>query len=309
MIQTQLTLLRRELWEHRSIFITPLVVGLVVALMALTGQVAVSAFDQAVDVAILGASNLGERERAVAITVLMTAISTPFVIAMSILAVFYLLDALYAERKDRSILFWRSMPVTDAETVVSKLLTAILVIPLVTFAAIVATSLLVLAVSGIWISMRGGDGGQLIWAAAPLFDNFLVSLIFVVALPLWLSPFAGWFLLVSAWTKRSPFLVGFLPLIVAPMIERILVGTSYLNDVIFVRSGKLPLFSGSGFDASQYMFSDSDRPMIAEDAATSLLSYVDPGRFLSSPGLWLGLLACALLTGAAIYIRRYRDDS
>ncbi|HZW59287.1 MAG TPA: ABC-2 transporter permease [Woeseiaceae bacterium] len=300
-------LLRREIWEHRSIYVVPAVIGLVVTLMSLTGQVVVSAFDQAVDLAVFGASNLGARERSAAITVLMTAISTPFILAMSVLSVFYLLDCLYAERKDRSILFWRSLPVTDAETVLSKLATALIVIPLVTFLLIVATTLLVLTISGIWLSLRGGSAAQLIWSAAPLAENWLAALVFLLALPLWLSPFAGWFLLVSSWTRRSPLLVAFLPLVVAPMLERILLGTSWLRDAIFVRSGSMPLFRG--VDAAEYLFHDGDQLKLGESSATTLLPLVDLGKFFSSPALWAGFAICALLTAGAIYMRRYRDES
>lgn len=306
-MNTQLALLRRELWEHRSIYVVPLVIALVVSLMSVTGQVVVSAFDHAIDLAILGASNLGERERALSITALMTAISTPFVLTMWVLSVFYLLDSLYAERKDKSILFWRSLPVTDTETVLSKLATALIVIPLVTFVVIMATDLLVLAISGIWVSMRGGSASHLIWSAAPLLENWLATLVFVLALPLWLSPFAGWFLLVSAWTRRSPMLMAVLPLVVAPMLERILIGTSFVRDAIFVRSGQMPLFRG--FDTSDYLFREDDQLMLAEGSPVTLLPLMDIGKFVTSPGLWLGLAVCALLSAGAVYVRRYRDDA
>src|SRR5690606_3229110 len=134
MIGNQIALIRRELWEHRAIYVPPIVIAGIIAIMTITGQAVVSAFDHAVDFAILGATNLGPAERAAAITVLMTGVSSLLIMAMWVLTVFYSLDALYAERKDRSILFWRSLPCTDAETVLSKLLTAIVVIPLVTFA-------------------------------------------------------------------------------------------------------------------------------------------------------------------------------
>ena len=126
MIQSQIALIRRELWEHRAIYVMPLVIALLVSLMSITGQVAVSGFDHAVDIGILGATNLGENERSAALTVLMISLSSTFVFAMWILTTFYALDALYAERKDRSILFWRAIPVTDFETVLSKLLTALI---------------------------------------------------------------------------------------------------------------------------------------------------------------------------------------
>ncbi len=307
MIGVQWALVQREFWEHRSIFVTPVVIGIIVILMSITGQVAVSAFDEAVDLAILGASNVGERERAAAISAIAMAVSTLFLMAMGVLTFFYLLDTLYTERKDKSILFWRSLPVTDAETVISKLLTAVVAIPLITFAVVAVTHLLVLGISGIWLGGRGGDAMHLIWSAAPLGANWLATLILFLAVPLWFLPLAGWFLFVSAWTKRSPFLVATLPLILLPMLERILIGSTLFRDAIFVRSAKVPLFSADAGDS--FAFGGAEHLHLAEDADVTLLAYIDLSRFLSDPGLWLGIVVGGLLVAAAVYVRRYRDDS
>jgi ABC-2 type transport system permease protein len=306
-IATQFALLRRELWEHPAIYVTPLVIALIIAMLSITGQVAVSAFDQVVDMAILGATNLGEAQRAAAITVLMVSVSMLFVFAMWILTIFYSLDSLYAERKDKSILFWRSIPVTDAETVISKLVTAVVVIPLFTFAVVVITHIAVLIISSIWVSIRGADAGYLIWQAAPLVRNWTATLIFLMALPLWLSPFIGWFLLVSAYTKRSPLLTAFLPIILLPMLEKILVGTQMFSNAIFVRSGKMPLLQGMD---TVGLWKDEGKAIEAlGQSGIDLLSLVDLGGFVSSPGLWVGLAVCGLFTTAAIYVRRFRDES
>ena len=307
MISTQVALLKREIWEHRSIYVTPLVIALIVSMMSITGHVAVSAFDQAVDIAILGASNLGETQRASAITVLMVSISVLFILAMWVLTIFYTLDSLYAERKDKSILFWRSVPITDAETVVSKLVTAMVVIPLVTFVIIAATHILVLTVTSIWVSFRGANAGYLIWQSAPLVDNWIATLMFLLAIPLWLAPFIGWFLLVSAYTKRSPLLVAFLPIILLPMLERTLVGTRFFTDAIFVRSGKMPFFHG--IETMGLWSEDQEALHDAVRSGISFLSMVDLGGFLAGPGLWLGLVVCGLFVTAATYVRRYRDES
>jgi ABC-2 type transport system permease protein len=307
MISTQVALLKREIWEHRAIYVTPLVIALIISMMSITGHVAVSAFDKAVDIAILGASNLGEAQRASAVAVLMVSISVLFILAMWVLTIFYTLDSLYAERKDKSILFWRSVPITDAETVVSKLVTAMVVIPLVTFAVIVATHVFVLAITSIWVSLRGANAGYLIWKAAPLLDNWTATLMFLLAIPLWLAPFIGWFLLVSAYTKRSPLLVAFLPIILLPMLERTLVGTRFFADAIFVRSGQMPFFHG--IDTMGLWSEDKEALHELVGSGISFLSMIDLGGFLASPGLGLGVVVCGLFVTAATYVRRYRDES
>jgi ABC-2 type transport system permease protein len=305
MIHSQFALIQREFWEHRAIYVTPIVIGLVISLMAVTGQVSISG-NEHVDVALIGLSNLGEQARATAITAMMLAIFVLFVLAMSVLTVFYSLDSLFAERKDRSILFWRSIPVTDSETVLSKLITALFVIPLVTFAAIVLTHLVVGIIMSIWVGIRGANAWHLIWQAAPLFDNWAATFAILLGSALWLSPFVGWFLLVSAYTKRSPFLVAFLPIVVLPMLEKSLIGSEMFKDAIFVRTAQNPLFKD--MDTLEQMFNDDDLYSLAE-SGVSVVSILDFGRFFSSPGLWVGLVVCGIFTTAAIYVRRYRDDS
>jgi len=219
MIQAQFALLRREIWEHRAILVVPLVVALLIVLTSLTGQVTIGELEH-VDLAIIGATNMPENARSAALSGIMIALSSTFIFAMWILTIFYTLDSLYAERKDRSILFWRSIPCTDFETVLSKLLTAILVIPLATFAVIIVTHLLVLLNISIWIDLRGGSAWHVIWSAVPFADNWTATLVILLALPLWLSPFIGWSLFVSAFTKRSPLLTAALPIFIRGSVLR-----------------------------------------------------------------------------------------
>ena len=128
---------------------------LLVSLISLTGQVSVGNLEH-VELGVIASSNMPENARSAALTGIMIGLSSTFVIAMWVLTIFYTLDSLYAERKDRSILFWRSTPATDSETVISKLLTAIVVIPLTTFALIAITHIVVLTTTSFWLAARGG---------------------------------------------------------------------------------------------------------------------------------------------------------
>lgn len=303
MIADQFALIKRELWEHRSLYLTPAVIALLMSLGTITGQATFSAFDQAVDLALLGGGNLGDNERAAAITVIMSGVTVFFIIGMWFLTIFYALDALYAERKDRSILFWRSIPCTDFETVLSKVLTALFVIPLITFGFVVVTHIVVLVISSIWISLQGADAGHMIWSAAPLLENWLATLLILIAVPLWSSPFVGWFLFISAYTKRGPFMMAVLPLLILPMLEKIFIGSTMVAEAFYVRAWQMPLFKG--VDPTDFF--DQDSNSIPE--AVSLLDAIDFGGFITSGGLWTGLIVCGLFTTAAIYVRRYRDDS
>lgn len=304
MIQTQIALLQRELWEHRSLYFTPLVIAVFLILIAVTGQVSVNG--EHLDLGIVGLSNAPENARSAALAGLMFMFFGMFYAAMGILTIFYCLDCLYAERKDRSILFWRSTPTTDFETVLSKLLVALLVIPLVTFAVVVATHIVVFIITSIWLSLQGANAWHLIWTSTPFFDTWIAILFFMLATPLWFSPFIGWFLFVSAFAKRSSFLTAFFPIAMLPLVEKILFGSTLLFEAIISRLREVPVFKG--LDSLELMFEGDDWSDLA-DVDVSVLSLLDLGGFFSNTALWTGLIVCALFTTAAIYVRRYRDDS
>ncbi len=304
MIGHQLALIKREMWEHRSIWMTPAVIAIVIALLTLTGQVSITAYGEAVDLAIIGATNVDDVHRRIALMALFGIVMLIFTIGAGIVMIFYSLDTLYAERKDKSILFWRSLPVTDAETVISKLIIAAVVIPLAFLAGAIVTEIAVMILSSIWVMTQGGDAGHLIWGSAPLMDTWLASLFLAIAIPLWLSPFIGWFLFVSAYTNRSPMLMAFLPVIVVPLLEKMLLGSHLFYDAIVVRTSRPPIANTDNWE----FFEDFERMQITEDSV-SMLGSLDIAGFVTSPSMWAGLLVCGLFTTAAIYVRRYRDES
>ena len=119
-----------------------------------------------------------------------------------------------------------------------------------------------------------------------------------------MSPFIGWFLFVSAFTKRMPLLMAFMPLILIPLIELIILRSSVFAEAVFGRGGMMPLFRGMDMEA----FFDEDRMQVNEELIR-LLAHLDIAQFLTSPSLWAGVVVCGLLTTAAIYVRRYRDES
>ena len=305
MISHYMALMKRELWEHRSIWVTPAAIASIVTLGTVTALAFAGNFAKELDVAIFGAQNLaGDTERRAVLTGLFFGSSWLFLLGLGVLTVFYTLDSLYAERKDKSILFWRSLPVTDAETVIAKLLTALLLIPAVAVIAIIATHLVNLLITSAWVSMRGGDAGVLIWGSVPLFDNWLALTISIFGMAIWMSPFLGWFLFVSAFTKRSPLLMAFLPLILIPMIEGTFSRTAHFAEAVWGRGAQIPLFVEMDFER---LFDDG-HPQITKEMV-SLLAHIDLGRFFTSVDTWIGIIVCGLLTTAAIYVRRYRDES
>ncbi len=305
MINHLIALVRREIWEHRSIWITPIAIAAIVTLGTLAALMIAGEYSQELNLALFSAQNVaGDTEKRAVLSALFFGSSGLFFLALGVLTIFYSLDSLYAERKDKSILFWRSLPVTDAETVISKLATALIVIPAATIVAIIATHLLTLIITSIWVSMKGGDASILIWGSVSLFDDWLSVIVLTYAAALWMSPFVGWFLLVSAYTKRSPFMMGFLPLVLIPMLEGIFVHTNIFARVVWGRLASIPIHDIGDFEE---MYESGDFEL--SEQVVSVLAHVDLVRFFSSPAMWAGVVVCGLLCFGAIYVRRFRDES
>ena len=305
MMGVQLALIRRELLEHRSLYVVPAVLALLIVLVDVTGQATLNVYGKHIDAALLGATHVGVHERAALISAMLAMLSWLFVSTMWLLVIFYTLDSLFAERKDKSILFWRSLPVTDSETVISKLLTATIVIPLITLAFIAATHILVLIATSIWVGSKGANAWHLIWEAAPLLDNWGATLIVILAVIAWLSPYVGWFLLVSSYTKRSPMLVAMLPIIVLPLFEKLLFSSETLMNQVWLRVPQIPIYQSINVDG----IFDEEMFKIVGDEGISLIALLDVGKFMTSPSMRGGIFVCGLFTTAAIFVRRYRGES
>ncbi|MGZ4982720.1 MAG: ABC transporter permease [Chthoniobacterales bacterium] len=278
---------RRELWENRSIYIAPLIVA-------------------AVQVIAFGFSTIGLADRRRAVLLLDPArqragIEQPYDIAAMmmiftafIVGVFYCLDALHGERRDRSILFWKSLPVSDLTTVLSKVSIPLVVLPLLAFAITVCVQLVMMLETSVVLVFHGMSPATT-WTVIPWFQNWLVLLYGLVALSLWHAPIYGWLLLISGWVRRATFLWAVLPFIAVSIFERITFGTAHFST--FLRNRLM------SWAAEAFAF----HPHGTEGAAAiDTLTQLTPARFLSTPGLWLGLVFAAACLLAAVRLRRYR---
>ena len=209
-----------------------------------------------------------------------------------LVALFYCLDALYGERRDRSILFWKSLPVSDLTTVLSKAAIPLVVLPLFTSALVLATQLVMLLLHSVALRASGA-GAALLWSDLPLFQMSLIQPYGLIVHALWHAPFYGWLLLVSAWARRAPFLWAVLPPLAIGGVEKIAFGTSHFGALL--RHRVMGAFS-------EAFTVDAQRTGLVTS-----LTQLDPGRFLISPGLWGGLLFAAAFLAAAVRLRRYRE--
>ena len=210
------------------------------------------------------------------------------------MSVFYCLDALHGERRDRSILFWKSLPISDRTTVLSKAIVPVAILPLLTFAIVIATQFIMLLVSTVVLLPSGLSGTT--WKLLPWFQLSVILLYGLVTMALWHAPLYGWLLLVSGWARRATFLWAVLPWLAICAVEKIAFNTSYFSAMLSRR------VTGSFEDA----FVVVTYPKGAHVPIVDRLTQLDPLKFLSTPGLWIGLVFAAVFIIAAIRMRRYR---
>jgi ABC-2 type transport system permease protein len=313
-------LLRREFWEHKSLWIAPLIwVGLIVVfftwgLIQATGNDHVQAImsAQSVDEMGLKGNDREQMQRALQIpddrkeSVFAFSFLAIFGLVstfMCIVVFFYLIDCLYTERKDRSILFWKSMPISDSNVVLSKAAVALVVVPVgvVLLTAITQLLLYVIVISRLHGSLVGDAFPD--WSVLGWLRSQGIALGVMLGGVLWYAPIAGYLLLLSAWAKNKVFLWAVLPPIALPILERVFLSGDHIARFIGRRfSGFIDemRLDSNAFEAK----SGTDLPRVSDVYDAFHLSNV-----FTSMEMWLGVAAGAAMVFAAIRIRRYRDES
>jgi len=279
--------IRREIWENRSIYVAPVIAGGLGMLAFVLNLIFLPHTLRA-----LPGMDPGHEQMMIAMPyghLVWLLLPTAFIVG-----VFYSLDALHGERRDRSILFWKSLPVSDLTTVLSKASIPLVILPLLVFAIAVALHLVMLLLSIALLLMRGGSAT--LWAHLPLFQMELVLLYGLLVIALWHAPLYAWLLLVSAWARRATFLWAVLPLLAIAVFERIAFHTLHFANLLQDRL--------IGFAADAFSFTTPDgSPVDLHFIPVSLLT---PGKFLSTPGLWIGLIFAAAFLAATVRLRRYQ---
>lgn len=278
---------RRELWENRSIYFAPLIAGSVIIFGSL-----ITAYRL---------PRLRMNALALEPTRMRAAIEAPYDIAAMmimftafIVAIFYCLDALHGERRDRSILFWKSLPVSDLTAVLSKAFVPLVILPLFTFAVVIATQFMMLLISTVVLLPSGLAGST--WKLLPWFQLSTILFYGIVTMALWHAPVYAWLLLVSGWARRATFLWAVLPWLAIAAVEKIAFNTGYFAQMLGRRVG------GSFEEA----FVVTRYPKGSHYPVVDRLTQLDPLKFVSSPGVWLGLVVAAAFLVAAIRLRRSR---
>jgi ABC-2 type transport system permease protein len=323
-------LLKREYWEHRGgFFWAPIVSGAIFLLLTVMAIIAGESVRRASDdggssltmngvelerlTETLSAKELAEMGGGLDLGTLMSG-TWPFIV-LGFVVFFYCLGALFDERKDRSVLFWKSLPLSDGRTVLSKVASALVLAPVIATLAAVVTSLGFLVVLSVYAMFHGGNPLTLIWGpASPLSIAFHL----IAALPVyaaWALPTVGWLLLVSAWARSKPFLWALL----VPVFAGVLVTWFDVMQLFGLKSGwfwqhivgrsllgTFPgmdlVYRGATDPAMQNFNPDGPQDIV------QLFSAQNAWASFATPDLWIGVVAGALMIFGAIHFRRSRDE-
>lgn len=276
---------RRELWENRFLYIAPMAITVLVLFGSLISMV-ISLQRR------MNSPSADAAQRYLVVVKPFSMAPAPIMFATLLVGMFYCLDALYGERRDRSILFWKSLPVSDRTTVLAKASVPLVVLPLLALTLSIVTQVIMLFIST-FLVMAHGLSPLTLWGEVRFFQGLPIMLYGLAVHALWFAPIYGWLLLVSAWAKRAVLLCALLPMLAVSAVERIAFGTTYFMFML------------------QYRVTGAMKEAFAFEAAdggnVDRISQLSPARFLTAPGLWVGLAFAAICLTTAVRLRRNRE--
>jgi len=322
-------LLRREFWEHKGgFFWAPIWAGgisLVLYFMAiLVGEVMarkaiadgelhgdngfrINQLDIGMLTKHMSAEDMRQAAQGIDLSLFLSG-TWPFIV-LGFVVFFYCLGALYDDRKDRSVLFWKSLPISDRDTVVSKALGALVVAPVIAIAAAMITILGFMAFISLVVLIHGGNPYTLLWGPGNPLSVLVHLLASIPVYAVWALPTVGWLMLCSAWARSKPFLWA----VMIPVFAGIFVSWFDVMDLFNLESG---WFWGhivgrsllSAVPGGWLTLLDVDHVQNPEQ----LGSLLDVGRSYAvflKPDMWIGAVAGVAMLVGAIRLRRWRDDN
>jgi ABC-2 type transport system permease protein len=325
-------LLRREFWEHKGGFLwAPFIAGAISLFLTLVfvviahvaagkasgdanimlndgSSMSINGLDLGVLTSQLSPQDKLELANGIDVTMLLSS-TWPFIV-LAFVMFFYCLGALYDERKDRSVLFWKSLPVSDGETVLSKVVSVALVAPLLATLAAIATMFVFLLMLSVVVMIHGGNAHELIWGPG---SPALVTLQLLAAIPVyavWALPTIGWLMLCSAWSRSKPFLWALMiPVLSGTFVTMFGVMRLFNADASWfwgnvVARMLLGVVPVTPMDIARMDTADFDGP----GAILAMLSVPDVYANLLAPSMWIGAGAGVAMLYAATRLRRWRDD-
>lgn len=322
-------LLKRELWEHRGGFLwTPIIAGGIFLLLNVMGIITAEVLGARHGIQIgangglqhvISQMDAGDMSKVgFALDIAMYSAMGFLIVVLGFVVFFYCLGALYDDRRDRSILFWKSLPVSDRDTVLSKVACATVLAPAIAIVTSIVTGLLILVMLAITASFHGANLWQMLWTLPHPFRITTVMLSNIPLYVLWALPTVGWLMLCSAWARSKPFLWALIIPVGTGMVVSWfnLMGLFNLSDKWFwsnvVGRALLSVIPGgwipgqlSNDVASRFGQTASDNRQIFANMFDLAHNYA----VLVTPEFLIGAVAGVAMLIGAIWLRRWRDDS
>ena len=313
-----LALIKREYWENKGAFrTTPLVIGGIYIILTLMFIITFNHFDNEFQSLKELARWLSQTDAVLRGDIIyganIAALPGLFNIVLSFVVFFYLLGSLYDDRKDRSILFWKSLPASDTLTLVSKLLAAMVVAPLIFWVIYVLTYIVIMLIFSVVVLSLGENPWTLFLGIGSPFKAWSMLLLSYLAQSIWALPLYGWLMLVSSFAPRIPLLFAILPPVVIAVLQIWIefLQTFTLKKNLFGVIGEW--FANSPF-ISYVSTNGDDRPVASlgipltgtfghEATVGNIL-----GRLFSTHML-IGLAVAAVFLGTALWLRRRATES
>ncbi|MBQ4853451.1 hypothetical protein IMW82_01985 [Rhodanobacter sp. B2A1Ga4] len=315
-------LVKREFWEHRGgFFWAPVITGGIFLLLNIMGIITAEVLGASHGIHFGASSGLhvvmsdmdaGDLSKVgFALDLAMYSAMGLLTVVLGFVVFFYCLGALYDDRRDRSILFWKSLPISDASTVLSKVISGTVLAPVIAVIVGLVVGILQLLILAITLSFHGVNVWQLLLLAHPF--RIMSNLIGYIPLyVLWALPSVGWLLLCSAWARNKPFLWAVaLPVASGLVISWFgLMGVFNLPATWFwkniVQRGLLSTFPGTG---SMFNTNGDSIVHVSGNPSMDFMDLANTYQLLASPDLWIGVVIGLGLLAGAIWFRRWRDDS
>ena len=212
-------------------------------------------------------------------------LGTPVVLVMFFGIVSYSLGTFYEERKDKSITFWRSLPVSDGLTILSKVFVACFVAPLIVLPALIVLHLVALLSASFFLMSSDIVSFGWVWDGSSIID-WLRVIVSLWTQAIWLLPIISWLMLSGSYAKK-PIVAAILPVVALVVLERVVSSSGVLFSILKDRFG--PWSLSSSFP------NKTEELRVVDISDVQLL--ITTGEF------WYGILLSIVLLAATVYVR------
>ncbi len=321
-------LVKREFWEHRGSFLwAPAITAGVVVVLNILSLIAaeVSGGPHWGSNAIWLKIGTGSPEdlRQVASILDFSAMVPAGIVGIVLFFVLfrYCMNNLSTDRSDRSILFWKSLPVSDLATVVSKAFSAVILAPVIAVITGLIGAFLMLLTLAIAATFHGVGFGQIMWGLP-----HLGSIAYVIGglLPVyivWMLPTVGWLMMCSAWARgRVTRWAILLPIAVGVILSWL----SIMGPLSRAAHWYWPHVAGrillgvlpgswtwaAGITGPVMVFGADQGNEMRFHGISDVINHMVSSQYhlLATPGFLWGALAGFIMIGIAVWLRRWRTE-